>query len=53
MSRSERDFFRLPVYISACRVVYFLRDNLGNNNSDAAHIKRLRGPQVPYPCTTS
>jgi len=24
--------------------------NLGNEKSDAGHIKYSRGPQVPYPC---
>jgi len=28
-----------------------LYSKLGNKNSDAGHIKRLHGPQVPYPCS--
>jgi len=47
----------LPYYlyllIMELRFDAMLYSNLGNENSDAGHIKRSREPQVPHPCLTT
>jgi len=61
MSRSERDFLDLLftcLLVTEFRFDAMLCSNLGNENSDAGHIKCSRGPhlanglQVLHPCFT-
>jgi len=42
--------YYLYLLIMELRFDAMLYSNLGNENSDAGHIKRSRGPQVPHRC---
>jgi len=49
--RMEASYYILPKYvvIMELRFTIILYSKLGNENSDAGHIKCLRRPQAPHP----
>jgi len=48
---SSLDLLSKYLLIMELRFDAMLCSNLGNENSDAGHIKCSRGPQVPHPCS--